>query len=159
MADYANPALAKKTYDTLCRALDSNDWNYEKNDEKLTIECSARGEDLPIGLNVKIDPDRMLAIVLSPIPFEIQEDKRIDAAIAISFINNMLVHGCFDYDITEGHIFFRMTNSFADSALSEDAFLYLLYCTCQIVDEYNDKLLMLSKGMLTLEQFLESLSK
>ena len=157
MADVKNLAQAKSVYDAFCRTLDSEDWRYKKNDEKLTISCGARGEDLPIELEIIIDADRMLVMVLSHMPFVVQEDKRLDVAIAVSAINNALVDGCFDYNIADGHMFFRMTNSFIESQLGADLFKYLVYCSCQTIDEYNDKLLMVAKGMISIEQFLKSL--
>jgi hypothetical protein len=110
-------------------------------------------------ITIKVDPDRMLILLLSHLPFVIQEDKRLEAAIAISAINNILVDGCFDYNVVSGHMFFRMTNSFLECAASEEIFSYLLYCSCRIIDEYNDKILMLSKGMLSLERFLELIAE
>ena len=55
-------------------------------------------------------------------------------------------------------MFFRMTNSFMESKLGEEAFAYMLFCSCQVIDEYNDKFLMLAKGMVSIEQFLSSLN-
>ncbi|MBR6742530.1 MAG: hypothetical protein IKM09_03700, partial [Clostridia bacterium] len=96
-------------------------------------------------------------MLISHMPFVIHEDKRLDVAIAVTALNNRLVDGCFDYDIKSGHMFFRMTNSFIDSRLDEEVFAYMLFCACKTIDDYNDKFLMLDKGMLSLEQFLSSL--
>ena len=148
---------AKNVFQTLCAALDHDDWHYKKDEEALTIECGARGEDLPMELLVKVDVDRMLVMLLSKIPFQIAEDKRLDVAVAVSVINNMLVDGSFDYDVASGRIFFRMTNSFAYSTLGEAVFTYLLFCTCSMVDEYNDKFLMLAKGMISLDKFISDI--
>ncbi len=158
MADQKNLEQAKIAFATLCQALDNNKWNYKKDEEKLIVECGARGDDLPMDITVKVDADRMLVVLFSHIPFKIQEDKRLDIAIAVSAINNMLVDGSFDYDITTGALYFRMTNSFLESKLSESVFIYMLYCACQTIDEYNDKFLMIAKGMLTIEQFLSSMA-
>lgn len=155
MAETNNVAQAKVAFDTLCQVLDHHEWHYEKDEKDFLIECGAQGEDLPMKLTIKVDPDIMLILLLSHLPFVIQEDKRLEMAIAVSAINNILVDGCFDYDVTSGHMFFRMTNSFLESAVSEEVFSYLLYGSCQIIDEYNDKILMLAKGMLSLERFLE----
>ncbi len=159
MAEQVNLTQAKATFKMLCQALDNNEWHYEKNEEELEIECGAQGEDLPMNLTVKVDAERMIVLLLSHLPFVIQEDKRLDIAIAVSAINNLLVDGCFDYNVASGHMFFRMTNSFLESTISEDVFSYLLYCSCKTIDEYNDKFLMLAKGMLSIEQFLASLAK
>lgn len=158
MAD-AKMIQAKQVYQTLCKALDDNDWHYKKDDEKLKVECGARGDDLPMDLTIHVDADRQLIMLISHLPFVIAEDKRLDVAVAVSYINNMLVDGCFDYDVTSGHLFFRMTNSFIESQIHAAVCMYLIYCACQTIDEYNDKLLMVGKGMLSIEQFIESCNK
>jgi hypothetical protein len=38
--------------------------------------------------------------------------------------------------------------------MPDESIHYLIGVTCVTVDEYNDKLLMLNKGMWTLEEFL-----
>lgn len=158
MAEQNKLEEAKVAYGTLCQALDRYELHYEKNEEKLSIECDIQGDDLPMEITVNVDADRMLAILISHMPFVIQEDKRLDVAIAVSAINNALVDGCFDYDVASGHMFFRMTNSFLESKISEEVFAYMLFCSCQTIDEYNDKFLMLAKGMISIEQFLATLA-
>lgn len=146
--------LALDTFATLCQALDNNDWKYKKDEEELVIECGAQGDDLPMDINIHVDAERNVVLLLSRLPFVIQEDKRLDVAIAVSAVNNVLADGCFDYDVTNGRMYFRMTNSFIESKLSQEVFAYMLYCSCQTIDEYNDKFLMLAKGMLDMEKFL-----
>lgn len=156
MAEQKDLEQAKAAFATLCQALDENQWRYKKDEENLTVECGARGDDLPMELTIKVDAGRRLVMLFSHLPFVIQEDKRLDVAVGISAINNILVDGCFDYNLTNGHIFFRMTNSILESQLSKEVFTYLLFCSCQTIDEYNDKLLMLAKGMISVEQFLSA---
>ncbi len=157
MIDEKKLEQAKQTFATLCRALDKENWRYKKLEDELTIECGARGDDLPMDITIKVDPKRMLILLLSHLPFVIQEDKRLDVAIAVSAVNNVLVDGCFDYDVASGHMFFRMTNSFIESSISEEVCTYMLFCSCQMIDEYNDRFLMVSKGMVSMEQFLSSM--
>ena len=145
---------AKVAFATLCKALDNIEWRYTKDEENLSIDCGAQGEDLPIEIVVKVDAKRLVVSLYSRLPCVVQEDKRVDVAIAICAINDALVDGCFDYDITTGRIFFRMTNSFMESVMSEEVFSYMLFCSCSTVDAYNDKLLMLAKDMLPLDKFL-----
>ncbi len=159
MAEQKNLAQAQSVFRTLCSAFETNEWNYKKDEEKLEIECGAQGDDLPMELTIKVDAERMLVMFISHLPFVIQEDKRLDAAIAVSAINNLLVDGCFDYDVKSGHMFFRMTNSFMDSIIGEKVFSYMLLVSCKIIDEYNDKFLMISKGIISIEQFLTSLNQ
>lgn len=159
MTDEMKLQAAVNAYVTLCNALDSQNWKYTKHDSDLKITCTANGEDLPMDLTIKSDPGKQMVMLISRLPFTVPEDKRLDTAVAISVINDRLVDGCFDFDIAGGHIFFRMNNSFMDSKLSEKVYLYLLFCGCKTIDEYNDKLLMLAKGMITIEKFIEVVNK
>lgn len=153
-----NLEQAQAVFKTICQVLESNDWHHKKDEEKLVIHCGAQGEDFPMELIINVDAERSLVVLLSKLPFDIQEDKRIDAAIVICAINDVLADGNFDYDVNTGRIGFRMTNSFIDSRLGPDVFEYMLLCACHIIDEHNDKLFALSKGMMSLEQYLEALN-
>lgn len=156
MAEEKDLIRAKQTFNTLCRALDKNGWHYRKNEAELSIECKARGDDLPIDISITVDAERMLVMLFSHIPFVVAEDKRLDLAVAVSVVNNRFVDGSFDYNIRSGDMVFRITTSFRESEIGEGTFMYMLLCACQTVDDYNDKFLMLSKGMLSLEQFISS---
>lgn len=156
MAEEKDLQQAKKVYETLCNNLDSYEWHYEKNEDKLTIECSAQGDDLPMKITVRVDAERCLILLLSHLPFVIPEDKRLDLAVAVSIVNNKLVDGSFDYDVKSGHMFFRMTNSFLESEIGDEAFSYMIFCSCKTIDEYNDKFFMIGKNMMSLEQFISN---
>ena len=153
MAD-ENLERAKRVFDTLCATLDEHKWHYQKNEEELTIECGVQGEDLPMEITIKVDVEKQLVLLLSHLPFIVSEDKRLDVAIATSVANNGLMDGCFDYDITDGHMFFRMTNSFIESEIGSDVFNYMLFFSFHLIDKYNDRFLMLAKGLMSLNDFI-----
>ena len=150
-----NMIRACETYTTLCAMLDENNWHYQMDDANLRIECSAQGDDLPIDIRIRIDSDRQIVVLLSALPFVVPEDKRLDFAVATSVINYKLVDGSFDFDIEDGHMFFRMTSSYRESELAKEVFFYMLMCSCATIDQYNDKLFMLAKNMLSLDAFLK----
>jgi hypothetical protein len=52
-----------------------------------------------------------------------------------------------------------MTTSYIESLLGEAVFKYMLACAAQTIDAYNDRFFMLSKGMLSVEQFIEMEAK
>lgn len=157
MANEKEMALAKSTFDTVCRALDQKEWRYDKDEKDLSIRSGVKGEDIPIDFVIKVDADRQVVRLMSFMPFSIAEDKRLDVTIALCAINNNFANGSFDYDISDGTVFFKMTNSFTDSELAEEVIDYMVLCACTMIDKYNDKFLMLSKGILSIEQFLSSL--
>lgn len=149
-------ARAQRVFRGLCDNLDARKWNYRKDEDRLRIECSAHGDDLPIDLSVRVDADRQLLMLLSTLPFNVPEDKRLDLAIAISHVNDRLVDGSFDYNISDGHILFRMTSSFIDSEIGSDLFTYLVGCSCQTIDAFNDKLMKLSLDLMSVEEFVSN---
>lgn len=158
MADEMQMKRAQGVFRTLCNIFEDRGWKYDKDEEKLKIDSGMKGEDLPIDFSLYVDADRQILSLISHLPFVTPEDKRIDVAIAVSAVNYKLLDGCFDYDVRSGHMLFRMTNSFMESTIGEDLLLYLVFCACKVIDDFNDKFLLLAKGTITMDQFLKSMN-
>ncbi len=146
---------AKTAFDTLCQMMDEKNWKYDKDEEKLTIETVAQGDDLPISLRVIVDADRQLVLLLSEMPYNIAADKRDAIAIAVSSANYGMVDGNFDFDYTTGKILFRLTSSYMNSLVGKEMFEYMLFCACYTIDAYNDKFLVVAKRDMTVAEILE----
>lgn len=154
MADATKMKQAKTVYETFCKALDARKWKYEDHPEDRVITFSYMGEDIPMNFVVFIDEDRQLVRMLSRLPFTFAEDHRVDGAVATSYINFKLADGSFDYDYFTGEVIFRLTATFIESLVSEELLFYMVACSCYTVDKYNDKLLMVAKGMLPVDRFI-----
>lgn len=152
MADTKQLKQAQAVFNALCKALDSDGWRYEKDEEEMTIRCGAQGEDLPMAIRIQVDADRALVSLYSQLPFTIAEDRRREMAVAVAQANNGMIDGCFDYDYSNGSIMFRITTSIRDSLIGENALKYLVYCACSTVDHYNDKFLMAAKSEMTCDE-------
>ena len=150
---------AQKTFDALCAVLDAKNWKYGRIEGQLRIETGVKGDDLPIHMNVSVDEDRQLVMLLSKLPFTVKEDKRIDMAVAVSIANDMLIDGSFDFDVLSGEMYFRLVNCFLESELGEDVFMHMIGLASSVVDDFNDKFMLLNTGVMTLEQFFESTGK
>ena len=146
----------ENVYATICKMFDNLGYHYERHDDDLVISCTVKGEDIPMDILFIVRAERQLIQLLSPMPFTVPEDKRMDMAIAITVASNNLIDGSFDFDLNSGRIVFRLTSSYMESILGEELFTYMLMVSARTIDEYNDKFLMLSKGMMTLEQFIEN---
>lgn len=154
MANEHEMNQAEIAFDTLCEMLDNNGWTYTKDSENLAVYSGATGDDLPIDIRIVIDPDKQLISLFSELTFIVPEDDRIALAAAICAANYTMVDGCFDYNVFTGKIIFRMTSSIRNSIISKDLFEYMLYVSCATVDNYNDKLFMLTKHAISLEDFI-----
>lgn len=146
---------AKQVYQKIINMLDNRGWKYERHDEDLVIASGVTGEDLPIAFIFAVKPQNHLVQFLSKLPVTMPEEKRIDGAIAACAASNHLIDGSFDYDVMNGSIVFRLTSSYLNSDISEDLLEYMLMVSAATIDEYNDKFLMLAKGMITIQKFLE----
>lgn len=149
-----NLIAAKKAFETFCAMLDEREWHYQKDEEKLTVDAVARGDDLPINLRVVVDPKCQLVLLYSPLDFTIPEEQIAETAIVLCIINDNLIDGNFDIDITTGRLCYRMSMSYRESLLSAEAYAYFIAYAIEVVDAYNDKLLMAAKGMLSPEELL-----
>ena len=154
MADN-NELLARSVFDTLCAALDSDNWKYQKDEENLEIKTGAQGDDLPMDLYIRVKAKNGVVSLISPLPVKVPEDKRVDLAVAMSVANDRMRWGNFDYDIQDGSIFYRMVACFIDSLLGPELFKAMVYMAANTIDKYNDRFLMLAKGIIDFEKFLE----
>lgn len=150
-----NMEQAKQTYDNLCKMLDERGWKYERVDGDLTIKSGIKGDDLPIEFLVRVNPRNEIVSFLSLLPFNVDESKRVDMALAVCAANYCLADGSFDYNLSSGKIIFRLTSSYKNSILSADLFEYMIMVSAATVDVYNDKFFMISKGVLSIQKFLE----
>lgn len=155
MAEENNIRQAKAAYDTLCEMLKEHGWHYESDENNFIITCAACGEDLPVEIRIQVDPERLIVTLLSPMPFLVPEEKRVEIALAVSAVNYALADGSFDYNFINGALFFRMTSSYRESLIGKDMFEYMLYVSCKTADDYNDKFLMIIKDKMTLEELVK----
>ena len=145
---------ARAVYAALCRALDGNGWQYVRDDHKLTAALTVKGKDLPIEIFAGVDAARMLISMYARPGFTVPEDKMVDMAVAVAASNWGMVDGSFDYSLSDGNLIFRMATSYRDSMIGDELLSYMLSVVCGTVDRYNDRFFMLSKGTLSLGDFL-----
>ncbi|MCM1289445.1 MAG: YbjN domain-containing protein [Corallococcus sp.] len=159
MANKINEKLAKLTYKTLLGALKTNGWNCKQNDEKRTVEYGVNGDDLHMDFTIRIDAERQLVRLHSKMPYRFPMNKIEEAALAVCSANYALACGSFDLNLQNGEVLFRLTASYRETKISEEVLLFLLNYGAWAVDKFNDKLLMVSNGTLTAQEFHEKFSE
>ena len=148
---------AEKVYNSIRSMLDGINFRYEANqkDEDYIITCTVNGDDIPMKMFILVRTERQSVSLLSPMPFNTPEDKRVEMAMAINIANYGIIDGSFDYGLNDGEIRFRMTASYIESLLGEELFKYMLFVSAHTVDAYNDRFFAVAKGTMTLEQFIQ----
>ncbi len=158
MADKMELELAKNVYDTLCGMLDTFGWKYKKDEENLVAHFGVNGDDVLMQFIICIDAERQIIRLLSPLPFNMSKDKRLEGAVATCSASYIFSDGSFDYDISDGSICFRMTASFRKSLIGEGLFKYMIACAVRAVEDFNDKFLALDKGLISIDDFIKNKS-
>lgn len=127
---------------------------YLKDEKNLKISFSVN-KCLKADFVFKINSEKMLVSIISKIPYIVKQDKIEDLAAAICFINNFTANGCFDFDINTGEILFRMTNGFLESLIGEEAYEYMIDCSVNMLIEYSEQLILLARGLISLDEFVD----
>ncbi len=155
MTDEKKIYNAKKVYDGLCAAIERRGWKYDKEEEKLLVSFAVKGDDLPMQFIIIVDVSRQMVRLMSPLPFNMSEDKRMEGAIATCVASYKMADGSFDYDISDGQIVFRQTASFLDSEIGDGLFQYMISCASAMVDRYNDEFFLINSGLMSISDFIE----
>lgn len=154
-----------ETYETLCGKcsayLDKIGWKYsvEDGENEKIMRFSVKGNDLDMDCIIKFIAAGTGLSFLSPIPVTFKGDKIFDGLMAINEINKQLGIGSLDFDMETGGVLYNITNFFAGCTLdSDEIFMLLIHLPLEIVDKYNDKLLLLSLGAIDFQEFLNKIS-
>lgn len=145
----------REVFNLFKKHLTANDFHYEADDNRLVIRMTVHGDDLPQPTIIHVFDDRDVVQIISPIPGNMPEEKRPDAAVAVAVANYGMINGCFDLDMSDGMIHFRLAQGFHGITMSEDLVHYMLSLVFFTTDKYNDRFFMLGKGMMSLEKFIE----
>lgn len=156
MIEKSKLVKAQKMYQTLCDILNDGKVRFEKDDQNLTINFTMTGEDLPMKFFIIINAESELINIFSPIPAKFSSEKLLDGAVAVCQANYTTTYGCFEYDLSNGTILFKMNSSYKDSLISSTVFYALIMVANMCVDKFNDKFLLLAKGLITLETFFQN---
>ena len=150
--DEKDRKAAQTIFNTLCSALDDIEYHYKKDEDELEVRYDVQGDDLPMDFTISVFGDRDVIRLLSFLPFKVAEERLPDITMAICWINDHLLNGSFDITLERGQITFRMTQSYRDSLIDIELFKYMIFVSINTVDEYNDRLFMVSQGKMTMEE-------
>ena len=148
--------LAVRLYEKIDEMLpDVGIRNYGKNDEELKFRYIINGDDIPMTFILSIIPSAGIITLISPFSFNIKDKNIINTAIAVAAVNNNILNGSFDLDMSNGSLYFRLSTCFSDDLIDREILSYLVGVASSTVDRYNDRLLALDRNVISLEDFLQ----
>ena len=144
---------AKKVYETLCGALDSIGWRYDRHDDDFIVTLGVNGEDIPMWLVLGVDADKELIRCMSRIPVEFDSENMVDGSIACAYATWRIIDGRFALDISKGEVNFEIASSFAGSLISKELIKYLVGTAVNTIDDFNDGIVAVANGSMSIGDF------
>ena len=83
------------------------------------------------------------------------EDRFVDGAIAVNVLNASIINGTFEIDFNTSEICFRLVSSFVDSLIGQEAYEYILGCSCVTIDKFNHVLPKYASGEMSLKELYD----
>ena len=153
MADEA----AKKIYQLILEAMEKKGLNHHRADEELSVCFSLELDNsiLPMHFRLRVDEERELIRLIAPLGFHFSENKRTEGALATCYVNNMLSYGCFDYDISDGEVCFRIANPYTDCDIHVDLIVDMIMSSAATLHRYTESFFAISKNKMDIEEFLD----
>lgn len=121
------------------KALERLDLKYQ-NSEAGDVVLSAMGDDNPIGMMVMCDEDNKTLNIYCYLMFDIPEDARNKLIPEINTVNNTINNGGFYMSDAEPKIYFKIVQSYFDSAPSVPTIAHLIMVAFKTVDVNDGKL-------------------
>lgn len=156
MLDADQKKQAETMFETLRKMLTERNVIFGKGGNKFEVVCRAVGDDLPMTVHINVDAKRMIISLLSKMPFVVKKSRRNEMAVAVCRANCGMPDGGFDFDVSDGDIFFRMTCSYRQSLISKELFEYMLFASFNTIDRYNDVFLRVATTNMTIDEIVKA---
>ena len=104
---------------------------------------------------LRVDADKELIRLFSQLPFAFSEDKRVEGAVAVCVANQGMVNGRFEYDVTDGTLFHKVAVCYRGIQIETELIDYIMRLGMGMVDKYNDRFFALSKGYISIGDFIK----
>ena len=150
---------AKKIYADMLDMFNAEGLDFYQYDDDFTVKIGIRGDDMSFEFLMFLTPEKELIRFMTILPFRVPKESLIDVAIAINVANFGLINGAFEYNIDADEIRFKFVQSYSGVDDCSELLRYVLYTAISTVNAYNSKLLAISKGYITINDFIEKEEK
>lgn len=154
--DQMNQMLAKDLYESVKALLTEIKINFREDTEKLQVSFDYPGKDMPHRMYIQVMPDMAILRFVEYLPFDVPLDRTAEVSDAINRINSVLPVGNFYFD-NEDTVFFNIAQLFFNSNISSEVVEILLQRTIHATEDFDDRLLAVTKGYMKPENVLDGL--
>lgn len=148
---------AKKIYDLLCEVTDTGRPWYRADPDQMKISSTELvGKVWFINYIINLDSKNQLVRFIARLHIKFDTNRRVDGAMAVSIINNILADGNFDYNYSTGEVFFRNTLLFRDSVISKQLLKNFFATALHTIECHVIKLYKISKGLINYDEIIDA---
>ena len=123
--------------DRVCEFLEESEFPYTVDREAQYIRTSCRGVNGVYEAAIHIGKRLRIVNLLLYIPIQVPEGRRREMAETITRANWMMRMGCFEMDMSDGHLGFRNAILLGPSPIDDNQLWHLLLGSCAMADSYN----------------------
>lgn len=149
-----NSERATAAYNAVTQYMDEAQLQYERRDDEREAFVTITGADFPVTLLFTVNESAQRVETYSQLPFAIKKEKAVDIAAAVAAVNNRIAYGKFCVYFDKGICTFENSEYITDlegfGAAYGKAIVAPAYA---IIDEYNEKLYALNRGLITVKEF------
>lgn len=125
-------------------------------EQECAINILIETEDFPLSHRLIVFDGPASITLYSDLGFEFKEEKQMDILLAVAMANYSLDHGCFEVDMEESLLFYRIQTCLPENGKVEPKFFeYLLVNANHTIDYYNDLFFLVSENKITLDEFFQ----
>ncbi len=155
-----NQERAKAAFEAITGFMDEAKLKYDCEPDKLVAFVTITGDDFPVTLMFSVSAEKQRVETYSQMPFEIKQDKGVDVATALAAVNSRIAYGKFCLYFDKGLCTYENSEYITGlGGFTPEYGKSLVGPAYSIIEEYNDKLYAINKGLLTVKDFTASLKK
>ena len=148
---------AREVFEDVGAIIEGRGWYSEWDEAGLMISFGTGGSEVPPRLVAVVDAGRQLLRLVSVVMTEFPEELRMDGAVACAAVNAKLPAGCFELDLADGQLSFRISQSVHGSSVNTDQFLDMIRLSDAAQKAYGEGLSLLAQDVFDLQSFLARL--
>lgn len=145
-------------YTAVTDFLDAARLSYEGDRENKRLFVTVTGDDFPVSLLVQADEHTMRIQTYSQMPYEIKKEKAVDIAMATAAINRRIAVGKFCLYFDRGLLTYENGEYLSGvGGFTADYGKALIAPAYAVIEQFNDRLYAINKGLLSVKEFLAEL--
>ena len=145
---------AREVFEDVGAIIENRGWCVEWDDAELMLSFGTGGSEAPPRFVAVVDARRQLLRLVSVVMTEFPEELRADGAVACAAVNARLPAGCFELDLADGQLGFRISQSIHGSSVNTDQFLDMIRLSDAALKAYGEGLSLLAQDVFDLKSFL-----